>query len=147
MTPSNAIDPTAKIGARTKVWHWTVILADVEIGEDCNIGSMVEIGRGCKIGSGTRIGSGVFLPPNSIIGRNVFIGPGTIMTDDRYPVVRNPGYNAEPPIIEDSASIGASAVLLPGVRIGYRAQVGAGAVVTRNVDAGAIVRGEPARVR
>jgi UDP-2-acetamido-3-amino-2,3-dideoxy-glucuronate N-acetyltransferase len=141
----NEISRLAKVGQTTKVWHFTVILADVVIGEGCNIGSHVEIGRGSVIGDGCRIGKGVFLPPNAKLGNNVFIGPGAIFCDDKFPRVNNPDYNAQPPTIEDGASVGAGAVVLPGIRIGAGALVGAGAIVTKNVPAGAIVRGEPAR--
>jgi UDP-2-acetamido-3-amino-2,3-dideoxy-glucuronate N-acetyltransferase len=112
------IDPTAKLGEGTRVWHFAVILSDAVIGKDCNIGSHVEVGRGCVIGNRTRLSSGVFLPPNSRVGNDVFIGPGAIFTDDKFPRANNHEYRAQPPIIEDGASIGAGAVILPGVRIG-----------------------------
>ena len=92
----------------------------------------------------------MFLPSDSQIGCNVFIGPGVTFTDDRPPVVSLAApsqYHAEPPIVEDFASIGAGAVILPGVRIGARARIGAGAVVTKDVPAETHVRGEPARMR
>lgn len=142
----NQIDPTAKIGTGTRVWHFTVILADVVIGEDCNIGSCCEIGRGTKIGNRSRIGFGTFLPPNSRIGDDVFIAPGVTCCDDRYPQVNNHNYLAYPPVIEDHASIGAGVVLLPGVRIGQGSMIGAGSVVTKDVPPGTILRGEPARI-
>ena len=141
MNPVNFIDPSAKIGVGTKVWHFAVILADVEIGEFVSIGSNCEIGRGCKIGSGSRISSGVFLPPNSYIGSHVFIGPHVVFTDDKYPRVNNPAYHAQPPIVHDEASIGAGSVILPGVVIHTAARVGAGSVVTKSVPSGVLVRG------
>jgi UDP-2-acetamido-3-amino-2,3-dideoxy-glucuronate N-acetyltransferase len=147
MSVINSIHPTAVIGEGTRVWNFSVVLANVEIGKNCNIGSCCEIGHGTTIGDGTRIGFNTFLPPNSRIGHSVFIGPGVVACDDRNPVVSNPGYRAEPPIIEDDASIGAGAVLLPGVRIGKGARIGAGAIVTKDVEAFSMVRGEPARVR
>ncbi len=141
----NFIHPTAVIGTDTQVWHFAVILAGVFIGDHCSIGSGAEIGRGTIIGSGSRIGAHVFLPPNSVIGKNVFIGPGVICTDDKYPVVNNPGYYAQPPTIHDGAAIGAGAILLPGVRIGEGALIGAGAIVTSDVAPGGCVRCQPAR--
>jgi acetyltransferase-like isoleucine patch superfamily enzyme len=145
--PTNFIDPTAKIGPGTKVWHFATILADVVIGRDCNIGSHTEIGRGCVIGDRVRISSGVFLPPHSKIGNDVFIGPGAIFTDDKFPRAGNKDYRAEPPIVEDGASVGAGAVILPGIVVRSRALVGAGAVVTHEVVASSVVRGEPARMK
>jgi acetyltransferase-like isoleucine patch superfamily enzyme len=144
----NAIDPTATIGVRTVIWHFAVILADVTIGDDCSIGSHCEVGRGSQIGDGSRLSYGVFLPPNSVVGQRVFLGPGVIATDDKFPCVRSvehPRYDAQPPRIDDDASIGAGAILLPGVHIGVGAMIGAGAIVTHDVAPGVIVKGEPAR--
>jgi acetyltransferase-like isoleucine patch superfamily enzyme len=141
------IDPSARIGARTICWWYSRILADVSIGEDCSIGGGAEIGRGSIIGDRTRISANVFLPPNSVIGSDVFIGPGVICTDDRVPRAGNADYVAEPPTIEDGASIGAAAILLPGVRIGRHARVAAGAVVTCDVLSQTMVIGLPARAR
>jgi acetyltransferase-like isoleucine patch superfamily enzyme len=141
----NFIDPTARLGAGTVVWHFAVVLADVVTGSRCSIGSHVEIGRGTQIGDETRIGNGVFLPPNSRIGARVFIGPGVVCTDDKFPRVNNSEYDARPPQIEDDATIGAGAVLLPGIRIGARAFVAAGAIVTHDVAADEAVRCQPAR--
>jgi UDP-2-acetamido-3-amino-2,3-dideoxy-glucuronate N-acetyltransferase len=143
----NEISVFAKVAQTSKVWHFSVILAEVTIGESCNIGSHVEIGRGTRIGNGCRIGKGVFLPPHSVIGNNVFIGPMACFCDDKWPRVNNADYDAQPPTIEDGASIGAGATILPGVRIGAGALVGAGAIVTKDVPPGAVVRCEPARER
>jgi len=139
----NFVDPSAELGDDTVVWHFAVVLANVRIGARCSIGARSEIGRGCVIGEDTRIGSGVFLPPDSVVGRNVFIGPNTTFTDDRFPRAGQP-YNAEPPTIEDGASIGAGCVILPGVRIGSGAMVGAGSVVAKDVHPNSKVRGERA---
>lgn len=143
----NFIDNRAEIGVDTKVWWFAVVLADVKIGNNCSIGSHCEIGRGSVIGDGSRLGNGVFLPPNSVIGERVFIGPGVVFTDDRYPIVNNPNYFAQPPLVEDDVSIGAGAVILPGVRIGKGTMIGAGAVVTRDVPPKSLLRGEPARLK
>ncbi len=143
MVPINYIHESAMIGIGTLVWHFARILQDVRIGINCSIGSGAEIGKGSYIGDQTRIGAGVFLPPNSRIGSSVFIGPNVTCTDDRFPRVLKPGetYTALPPIIEDNASIGAGAVILPGVRIGKGARIAAGAIVTRDVVAGRMVKG------
>lgn len=143
----NFIDGTATIGDGSTVWHFAVVLADAVIGNDVSIGSGAEIGQGTVIGDNSRIGSGVFLPSNSVVGRNVFIGPRACFTDDRMPYVNHDDYLAEPPVLRDGCSVGAGAVVLPGVMIGENARVGAGAVVTRNVPPHSLVRGEPARER
>lgn len=143
----NFVDKSAVIGEGTTIWHYAVVLADCVIGKNVSIGSGAEIGRGTRIGNNSRIGSGVFLPPNSIVGENVFIGPRACATDDRYPRVNNAEYKAEPPVIADYASVGAGSVILPGVRIGKNAMVGAGSIVTRSVPDGGTVYGEKAKLR
>lgn len=147
----NFIAPDVKLGLGAKVWHYSIILTGCDIGLGVSIGSRCEIGKHSIVGAHSRIGSGVFLPPNSVVGERVFIGPNVTCTDDRHPRVPTPdevetwSYDARPPIIEDYASIGAGAVLLPGVRIGHHARVAAGAIVTRDVAPFGFVRGEPAR--
>lgn len=145
MLPTSYIDGSAHVHYSVKVWHFAVILRGAEIGKNSSIGSHCEIGRGTKIGEATRISKGVFLPSNSVIGNNVFIGPNVTFTDDKYPRAGNTSYDARPPIVEDGASIGAGAVILPGVRIGANSLVGAGAIVTKDVPRGEHVRGTPAR--
>ena len=145
--PVSFIDPTARIGRDTTVWHWVTILAHVKIGKNCSIGSHAEIGAGTTIDDGSRISAHVFLPSNSTIGKCVFLGPCVCCTDDRLPFAGNADYIAEPPIIEDYASVGAGSVILPGVRIGKKAMIGAGSVVTRDVPAGGKVYGEKAKLR
>ena len=140
------VDPEAKIGANVKIWQFASVLKDAVIGDSVSIGAGAEIGRGCVIGENSRIAHGVFLPPNSKIGRNVFIGPSVTFTDDKNPRVGNVEYFAQPPIVEDMAAIGAGAVVLPGVHIGWGALVGAGSIVTKDVPARITVMGNPARI-
>jgi len=142
---TNFIDPTAEIHLTSRVWHFAVVLRDVRIGANCSIGSHTEIGVGTTIEEGSRIGYGCFFPSHSKIGKNVFVGPGVICCDDKHPVVDNPNYHAQPPIIEDDVSIGAGVILLPGIRVGKGALIGAGAVVTHNVKEKDIVWGVPAK--
>ncbi len=142
------VDRSARIGCGVKVWHCARVLADVVLGDDVMIGGGTEIGRGSIIGNGTRIQANCFLPSHSQIGARVFIGPNVVFTDDRYPCVHlpnDPPYVAMPPVVEDHASIGAGAVILPGVRIGRGARVAAGAVVTEDVPAFTMALGVPAR--
>ena len=141
------IHASAVIHESTKVWSFTVIGPEVRIGPDCVIGSHCYIGRGTTIGRGVHIQTGVFLPNNSLIEDFAFIGPNVTFTDDRYPRSGNKAYFAEPPIVRMGASIGAGAVILPGVEIGASAMVGAGAVVTKNVMLGDVAWGVPARAK
>lgn len=145
------IDPTAQVhetvtvGEDCAIWGCAAVLSGTTLGAHVSIGRMSEIGRDCVIGEGTRIGYGVFMPNRTQVGRGVFIGPRVVLTDDKYPTPIKAFYKPAPPVIEDDASIGAGAVVLPGVRIGQGAMVGAGAVVTRDVAPWAVVYGNPAR--
>lgn len=140
INPGAIVSSTAKIGKGTVIWSYSIIGDDVEIGDWCVIGSHSYIGKGTKIGDFSRLQTGVFIPNNCNIGRSVFIGPRVVFTDDRYPIVGNKEYNAKPPIIEDNVSIGAGAVILPGVKIWRGAMIGAGAVVTKEVAPGTLSR-------
>lgn len=141
------IDDTAFVPDSTPVWHGARVLAMAVVGAFSSIGGGTEIGRGTRVGDRSRISAMVFLPPNSRIGNDVFIGPGCIFTDDRYPRTLKAGetYIAEPPVVDDDASVGAGCVILPGVRIGRGATIGAGSVITRDVPPLTHWRGEPAR--
>lgn len=139
----NKIDLPCKLGRNVTVWAFTSICRHVELGDDVVVGSNVFIGEGAKIGKGTRIQHGAFIPKNAQIGSYVFIGPNATLTDDKYPVAGAP-YDPEPPVLDDGCSIGAGAIILPGVHIGCNAMVGAGAVVTQDVPSGVTVVGVPA---
>lgn len=139
-----SIAEDVRFGARCTVWQFATICEGVTVGHDVVIGSGVWIGKRVVIGGHTRIQHGAFIPNDAVIGSHVFIGPNVTMTDDRYPQVENPAYRAEPPILKDYCSIGAGAVLLPGVTIGERAMVGAGSVVIQDVTAFSTVVGVPA---
>lgn len=138
------IDPSADLGEGTKVWN-NANIGKIKTGLNCVIGSGVYIGKGSQLGQDVHIQHGAFIPNDTVIEDFVFIGPNVTMTDDMYPKVNNDEYKAQPPKLEHNCSIGAGAVLLPGVRIGAYALVGAGSVVTRDVAAGSRVAGNPAR--
>lgn len=126
------------------IWQYSTVCAGTVLGDKVVIGSNVWIGKNCEIGSYTRIQHGAFIPNNTIIGKSVFIGPNVTLTDDKYPKA-GMLYQPHPPIIEDDVSIGAGAVILPGVRIGRGAMIGAGSVVTQDVTAFETSVGVPAR--
>ena len=133
-------------GPYSIVWHFTTIGAGCIIGDYVMIGSHCYIGNYTQIGAESRIQTGVFLPNHTKIAERVFIGPHVCCTDDKYPRVNNHDYLAEPPIFEQGCSIGAGAVILPGVRIGRMAMVGAGCVVVHDVPDYAVVVGNPSHV-
>lgn len=126
----------------TKFWHpeLSVIETD-DIGPDCTIHAFVWIGPGVKIGARCKIQAFVFIPPDVTIGNDVFIGPHAVFTNDKHP----PSPISEPSVVEDEVAIGAGAIILPGLTLHRGCIIGAGAVVTHDVPAGATVMGIPAR--
>ena len=138
------VHPTVKIGRESYVWSFAVICPGVEIGDGCVVGSGVYIGRNCKIGNGVRIQDKVHITDHTVVEDNVFFGPCAVTMNDRYPRSGNPDYIMEPPYFEEGCSIGAGAVILPGVRIGKYSIVAAGAVVTKNISENVVVAGIPA---
>jgi len=145
------IHPTADvqsptIGAGTQVWQHTVVLAGAAIGCDCNLNAHCFVENDVVVGNRVTLKCGVYLWDGMRVGDDVFIGPNATFTNDKYP--RSKQYPAAflPVIIGQGASIGANATILGGVTIGAGAMVGAGAVVTRDVPAGKLVAGNPARV-
>jgi len=139
------VHPSVKFGKNVSVWSFAVICQGVKIGENCAIGSGVFIGKNCRIGNNVRIQDKAHLTPGMIVEDNVFIGPCAVTMNDKYPVVLNPDYAKRPPHLLEGCSIGAGAVILPGVTIGRDATVGAGAVVTKDVPDKVTVVGCPAR--
>jgi acetyltransferase-like isoleucine patch superfamily enzyme len=139
------VDPSAHIGRNTTIWHFANIERDVVILEDCLVGSGVYIGRGSRIEAGVRMQDKAHVTAGTYVGNRVFIGHYVVMCNDNHPVVKNPTFVPNPPVLEDDCSIGGGAVILGGVKIGKGAMVGAGAVVTRDVPPGMTVVGNPAR--
>lgn len=134
----------AAIGAGTRVWQFAVIVAGASVGRDCNICAHTFIEGGVTIGDRVTLKSGVFLWDGLIIEDDVFLGPNCTFTNDRHP---RSGQHKEYPvtIVRQGASIGAGAVILPGLTIGAGAMIGAGAVVTKSVPDGETWVGNPAR--
>lgn len=133
------IHDTVNISSNCTVWAFTTICRDVILEKDVVIGGRCYIGRNSVIGEGTRIQDGCHITDKMTIGKRCFFGPCVVSMNDRHPVVNNPNYLAEPPIVEDDVVIGAGVVLYPGVRIGARSVIAAGAVVTRDIPSDSVV--------
>jgi UDP-2-acetamido-3-amino-2,3-dideoxy-glucuronate N-acetyltransferase len=148
-----SIAADVKLGRDVAIYNF-VNLYGCEIGDHTRIGSFVEIQKGARVGRHCKVSSHTFICEGVTLEDEVFIGHGVNFINDKYPRATNSdgGLQTEadwkvvPTVVERGASIGTGATILAGVRIGERAIVGAGAVVTRDVPAGTIVAGNPARI-
>ncbi len=134
------------IGRGTRIWAFAHVLPGATIGADCNVCDHVFIENDVVVGDRVTIKSGVQLWDGVRLADDVFVGPNATFSNDKYPRSRQYQEQVERTEIGRSASIGAGAVILPGIRVGSRAMVGAGAVVTHDVPPRAIVSGNPARI-
>lgn len=146
MIDSSADVKTSQIGAGTRIWQFVVVLPGAAIGSDCNICSHCFIENDVVVGNRVTVKSGVQLWDGLRIADDVFIGPNVTFTNDKLPASGNAAFETLLTHIGHGASIGAGAVILPGLRIGSGAFVAAGSVVTRDVPDGKLVMGSPARV-
>ena len=136
---------SSSIGDGTRIWQFSVVLPEAVIGRDCNICSHTFIENDVTIGDRVTIKNGVFLWDGITIENDVFLGPNATFTNDLTPRSRQIPEAFLRTTVCSGASIGANATILPGIRIGRHAMIGAGAVVTRNIDDGEVVVGNPAR--
>jgi UDP-2-acetamido-3-amino-2,3-dideoxy-glucuronate N-acetyltransferase len=142
------IAPDVKLGRDVKIYHF-VNLYGCEIGDGSSIGSFVEIQKRARVGRNCKISSHSFICEGVEIEAEVFIGHGVMFINDKYPrattasgeLQTDADWKVVKTIVKRGASIGSNATILCGIAIGERAIVGAGAVVTRDVPAGAIVAG------
>lgn len=134
------------VGAGTRIWQFVVVLPGARIGRDCNVCAHCFIENDVVVGDRVTVKCGVQLWDGLRIADDVFIGPNVTFTNDRFPRSKQHQEQVLQTHVESGASLGAGAVILPGLRIGRNAMVGAGAVVTRSVPPNAIVVGNPARI-
>ena len=134
------------IGPGTRIWQFVVILPGARIGADCNICSHTLIENDVIVGDRVTVKSGVQLWDGLRIENDVFIGPNVTFANDCFPRSKQYPSAFAVTTVKAGASIGAGATILPGITIGYRAMIGAGAVVTKSVPDCAVVIGNPAKI-
>ncbi len=142
----NAICESPHIGQGTRIWAFAHVLPGARIGADCNINDGVFIENDVVVGNRVTVKCGVQLWDGVRLEDDVFVGPNATFTNDPFPRSRKPPPTFAITVVARGASIGANATILPGIKIGQGAMVGAGAVVTHDVPENAVVAGNPARI-
>ncbi|MCF7818260.1 MAG: N-acetyltransferase [Kiritimatiellales bacterium] len=151
-----ALVETDAVGEGTRIWAFAHVMADVVIGEECNIGDHAFIESGVHIGDGVTIKNNALIWKGVHIADYAFIGPNVVFTNDlrprspRMPLMKEQALAESDWLvetyIEEGASVGANATIVAGVKLGKYCMVGAGSVVTKDVEAFSLVVGNPARV-
>lgn len=152
--PNQQIASSVKLGKDVRIFGFTNLYG-CEIGDETKIGTFVEVQKGAKIGRRCKVSSHSFICEGVEIEDEVFIGHGVMFTNDLFPraTAEHGGLQTEADwkvvktVVKKGASIGSGATLLCGITIGEKALIGAGSVVTKDVPAGAVVAGNPARIK
>jgi UDP-2-acetamido-3-amino-2,3-dideoxy-glucuronate N-acetyltransferase len=153
--PTAEVASGARIGAGTSVWNQAQVREGARIGADCIIGKNVYVDAGVVVGDRVKVQNNASLYHGATIEDGAFIGPHVCLANDREPRSINPDgslktdddWTVSPVLVRAGASIGAGSVVLPGVTVGRWAMVGAGSVVTHDVNDHELVVGNPARRR
>ena len=136
---------STNIGDNTNIWQFCVVFPEAKIGTGCNICANVLIENEVVIGNNVTVKSGVQLWDGVTLEDNVFVGPNVTFTNDLFPRSKNSDWKLSKTVVKKGASIGANATIICGVTIGEGALIGAGSVVTKNVPAGEVWVGNPAK--
>ncbi|MFN8177000.1 MAG: acyltransferase [bacterium] len=144
--PTADVDPSASIGRGTKIWNNVQIRERAVIGEGCIVGKSVYIDHTVSIGNHVKIQNGVSIYHGVTIEDDVFLGPHMTFTNDLYPRAFDPEWHVVKTVARRGASVGANVTIVCGVELGEYCMIGAGAVVTKDVPAHALVIGNPGRI-
>ncbi|MBK7036491.1 MAG: N-acetyltransferase [Bacteroidetes bacterium] len=139
------VDNGARIGNGTKVWHFSHLMPNCTIGENCSLGQNVYVASHVSLGNNVKVQNNVSIYEGVVCEDDVFLGPSMVFTNvinPRSAVIRKNEFKKT--LVKKGATIGANATILCGIEIGEFAFIGAGAVVTKNVNAYALVTGNPA---
>lgn len=137
----------SRIGDRLQTGHNVVIREECDIGSDVSVWSNSVIDYGCRIGDRVKVHTSCYVAQYTDIGDDAFLAPGVMVANDLYPGDPDSARHMSGPSIGAGAQIGVNVTLLPYVRIGAGALIGAGSVVTRDVPTGCVAYGNPARVQ
>ena len=152
-TPTKRVAADVKLGENVSIYDF-VNLYGCEIGDNTKIGTFVEVQKGARIGKNCKISSHTFVCEGVTMEDDVFVGHNVTFINDLYPrattstgkLKTDDDWTCVPTVVKKGASIGSSATIMCGVTVGENAIVGAGSVVTKDVPAGTIVAGNPARI-
>ena len=142
---ARALVESTYVGPGTRIWAFSHVMPGARIGADCNVCDHTFVEGDVIVGDRVTIKSGVYLWDGIRLDDDVFVGPQATFTNDPFPRSKRP-FDCATTRVRRGASIGAGAVILPGLTVGAGAMVGAGAVVTKDVPERAVVVGNPARV-
>lgn len=146
--PTAVIDQPCEIGAGTRIWHFSHIMAHSKIGKNCNLGQNVYVAPHVEIGENSKIQNNVSLYTGVILEDDVFCGPSAVFTNvinPRSHISRKHEYKTTR--VGKGATIGANSTIICGITIGSYAFIGAGAVVTKDVPPYALMYGNPAKLK
>jgi acetyltransferase-like isoleucine patch superfamily enzyme len=150
--PTAVVEEGALVGANTRVWHYAHVRNGASVGDNCTLGHSVYVDIGARVGNNCKLENRVSIFRGVTLEDGVFVGPHVTFTNDKYPrAIRADGslvaaedWSPAETVVKYGASIGAGAVVLPGLSIGRWAMIAAGAVVTRDVPDHGLVVGNPA---
>ena len=145
--PTSIIDDGAEIGEGTKIWHFSHIQSGAIIGKNCSFGQNVNVSNNVIVGNGVKVQNNVSLYEGVELRDYVFCGPSCVFTNDLTPRAKYPkgSANYKKTLIRHGATIGANATVVCGHELGECCTIAAGAVVTKNVPAHALMAGVPAK--